>query len=177
MPSALAFYTGSTGRSLDTANVVTGTERMRITSTGNVGIGTTAPQATLHVNGSINIGNNATMMSKASTGTTNPSVSFNVKHATNPGWYNHVIAYNCVYSWNYSGSDSMRTGFIHIKKYNNSLSWATDTATVASSSITVSVSNVDTNNMTVTFTATGSYPRSIAATITHTSMSAAQGIT
>jgi hypothetical protein len=36
MPSALAFYTGSTGRDLATANVTVGTERFRITKDGNV---------------------------------------------------------------------------------------------------------------------------------------------
>ena len=56
MPSALAFYTGSTGRSLDTANVVTGTERMRITSTGRVGIGTTSVGSPLVVSTSFNTG-------------------------------------------------------------------------------------------------------------------------
>ena len=40
-----AFYTGTTG------GTGYGTERMRITSTGNVGIGTNAPSSLLHVNG------------------------------------------------------------------------------------------------------------------------------
>ncbi len=39
MPTGLAFYTGSTGRDPDTANVTIGTERMRIDSAGRVGIG------------------------------------------------------------------------------------------------------------------------------------------
>jgi hypothetical protein len=50
MPTALAFYTGSTGTALNTANANTGTERMRITSGGLVGIGTT-PTAQLTVSG------------------------------------------------------------------------------------------------------------------------------
>jgi hypothetical protein len=54
-PTAIALYTGSTSNPLDAANVTFGTERMRITSTGNVGIGTTAPLTTLHVGA----GNNA----------------------------------------------------------------------------------------------------------------------
>jgi hypothetical protein len=37
--TAIAFYTGSTGQALGTANVSFGTERMRIDSSGNVGIG------------------------------------------------------------------------------------------------------------------------------------------
>jgi hypothetical protein len=40
MPSGIAFYTGSTGRSGDQANVSTGTERMRIDSNGNLQVST-----------------------------------------------------------------------------------------------------------------------------------------
>ena len=43
----LAFYTGATTATL------TGTERMRITATGNVGIGTTSPQDLLHLYSSL----------------------------------------------------------------------------------------------------------------------------
>jgi hypothetical protein len=39
MPTALSFYTGSTGTALPTANADIGVERMRINSAGNVGIG------------------------------------------------------------------------------------------------------------------------------------------
>jgi hypothetical protein len=52
MPTALVFLTGSTGRSPDTANVDTGTERMRLDSTGRLGLGTSSPDARLDVNDS-----------------------------------------------------------------------------------------------------------------------------
>jgi hypothetical protein len=48
MPTALTFFTGSTGRADTTPNVTFGTERMRITSAGLVGIGTSSPAAKLH---------------------------------------------------------------------------------------------------------------------------------
>ena len=50
-PAGLAFYTGSTSNSLGTPNVSYGAEHMRITSAGNVGIGTTSPRTKLEVSG------------------------------------------------------------------------------------------------------------------------------
>jgi len=51
MPTALTFYTGSTGSAANVLNANIGIERMRITNTGNVGIGTTTPGYKLDVQG------------------------------------------------------------------------------------------------------------------------------
>ena len=53
MPTALTFHTGSTGRADTTPNVTFGTERLRITSSGDVGIGTDDPAEKLEVKGNI----------------------------------------------------------------------------------------------------------------------------
>ena len=51
MPTALVFYTGSTGRADNTANVTTGSEAMRIKSDGKIGIGTSSPDTLMELVG------------------------------------------------------------------------------------------------------------------------------
>ena len=53
MPTYLAFYTGSTGVDINSSIAESGTERMRIDSSGNVGIGTSSPTSALTVIGNI----------------------------------------------------------------------------------------------------------------------------
>ena len=50
MPTGIAFFTGSTGDDVGTPNYSYGTERMRISNTGKVGIGTATPAYPLTVN-------------------------------------------------------------------------------------------------------------------------------
>jgi hypothetical protein len=49
MPTGIAFLTGSTGNDVGAGNFSYGTERMRITNTGNIGIGLNNPWAKLQV--------------------------------------------------------------------------------------------------------------------------------
>ena len=53
MPTALAFYTGSSGSTPAQADTKFGTERMRIDASGNVGIGVSDPETPLEVSGTI----------------------------------------------------------------------------------------------------------------------------
>lgn len=55
MPTGIAFYTGSTGVDPATANVYAGAERMRISSGGNIGIGTSTTNEKLTVEGAISL--------------------------------------------------------------------------------------------------------------------------
>ena len=59
MPTALTFSTGSAGDSITSVNVSYGTERMRITSVGLIGINTATPKSQLDVNGGVAIGSYA----------------------------------------------------------------------------------------------------------------------
>jgi len=53
MPTGIAFFTGKKGEKPDVLNKNIGTEKMRITNTGNIGIGTKTPNYKLQVNGDI----------------------------------------------------------------------------------------------------------------------------
>jgi hypothetical protein len=87
--------TGVWSSGADTVNVSTaGSERLRVTSTGNVGIGTAVPMATLHVSGTTKLGASGTSFSGLQAGTTsvsfpaNPPISFSTPFTAVP----HVVA-------------------------------------------------------------------------------------
>ena len=62
MPTGLAFYTGSTGYTTSQAASNVGTEKMRITNAGAVGIGTSAPLGKLEVaSGALNVNTNGSV--------------------------------------------------------------------------------------------------------------------
>ena len=69
MPTGITFRTGSTGRSGDTNNVHITNERLRITSSGRIGIGTNNPIGTLHV--SSGTSGDATLILEADTDNSN----------------------------------------------------------------------------------------------------------
>jgi hypothetical protein len=71
----LKFLTGAS-QAITEDNAVTLTERMRITSTGNVGIGTTSPGAALDVSGSVNLTGNLTFST-----TTTPFITANAANS------------------------------------------------------------------------------------------------
>lgn len=80
MPTGLSFHTGSTGRDGNTANVTIGSERMRIDSSGNVGIGTSSPDKLLVISGSdaeavINDTNNTPKLRFRNNGTTSAAIA------------------------------------------------------------------------------------------------------
>ena len=80
MASFLTFNTGNVGLSLGTANAYMGVERMRITSTGSIGINTANPLYTLDVAGTVNAtAINGLLQGFTSTSTTLPPTANAVK--------------------------------------------------------------------------------------------------
>ena len=111
MPTALVFNTGSTGTSLQSINVVYGTERMRITSTGIALIGTNAASGTnlLQVNSdalingiSVGLGGGAVA--------SNTALGVSAIAATNTGFQNSAIGYQSQYL-STSGSNNTAVGY------------------------------------------------------------------
>ena len=100
MPTGIAFYTGATGTALGAANVTFGTERMRISNTGLVGIGASPQsgyQTTIY-----GVGSNAGLyMSNGSTASNFITVS---------GFQNAQIALNVTGSVNTNGAVISYTG-------------------------------------------------------------------
>jgi hypothetical protein len=84
MPTALVFNTGATGRAPDTPNVSTGSERLRITSAGLVGIGVTAPSSLLHLADAGNISVGTTTGTKIGTATTQKLGFYNATPVVQP---------------------------------------------------------------------------------------------
>jgi trimeric autotransporter adhesin len=88
MPGCLVFSTTADGAS-------TPTERMRIKSNGNVGIGTSSPQATLDVNGDALI-NNLTVGLGAGSVSTNTAVGRNALQGNTTGQFNTAVGQNAL---------------------------------------------------------------------------------
>jgi hypothetical protein len=99
------------------------TERMRITSAGNIGIGTTSPSYNLQVSGSIAIENQGTTTIESTTFsgslTGNTNIAFVPTGSFKAAFFDYYVA---------SGSISMRAGTI-MAVQNNSTSRYTDTST------------------------------------------------
>jgi hypothetical protein len=88
MPGCLVFSTTADGAS-------TPTERMRIKSNGNVGIGTSSPQATLDVNGDALI-NTLTVGLGAGSVSTNTAVGRNALQGNTTGQFNTAVGQNAL---------------------------------------------------------------------------------
>ena len=88
MPGCLVFSTTADGASSPT-------ERMRIKSNGNVGIGTSSPQATLDVNGDALI-NNLTVGLGAGSVSTNTAVGRNALQGNTTGQFNTAVGQNAL---------------------------------------------------------------------------------
>ena len=122
--AAVTFYRGdsSTGGFL-TFTTDNGTERMRITNTGNVGIGTTSPTQRLHVSGAIAIEAESTTTKYSTTFsgslTGNTNIAFVPTGSFKAAFFDYYVA---------SGSTNMRAGTI-MAVQNNSTSRYTDTST------------------------------------------------
>lgn len=117
---------------------VTGTEYMRLTSTGSVGIGTAAPQAKLDINGGLKVGNSNADCTATTAGMIK-STGTALLGCTGTSWYDMMDGTT------YSGNDSYTRLLLHFE--NN----ATDSS---------AINNLPTNNG-VTFSNTvykfGSY--------------------
>ena len=80
MPTGLSFHTGSTGQNGNTNNVEIGSERLRITSAGLIGISTVTPEHPLHI-----YRNDATLAVFERAGVANAGIEFKKSQGGNGG--------------------------------------------------------------------------------------------
>jgi hypothetical protein len=119
MPTAITFSTGSTGDAIGSANLTYGTERMRIDSSGNVGIGTTSPRFKLSV-GSLSASSSATPdtldlgATFSSTAGANPKFRMYWDGTTSYGFgisnlaLDYIVPASASHVWYGAGSERMR---------------------------------------------------------------------